>query len=84
MNYISRKSFIFALDDYDPSIIIIIFFHCINLCFTFFQNDSVRVCEHCLKITRAPTAYEECCTDKDNAFSWCQRIYNFSQSKGRR
>ena len=23
MNYISRKSFIFALDDYDPSIIII-------------------------------------------------------------
>ena len=63
---------------------IFLFFHCINLCLIFFQNDSVRVCEHCLKITRAPTAYEECCTDKDNAFSWCQRIYNFSQSKGRR
>ena len=26
MNYISRKSFIFALDDYDPSIIIINYF----------------------------------------------------------
>lgn len=48
------------------------------------EPDRVRICEHCLKITRAPTAYEECCTDQDNAFSWCERIYNFSQSKGRR
>lgn len=48
------------------------------------RPERVRICEHCLKITRAPTAYEQCCTDQDNAFSWCKRIYNFSQSNGRR
>ena len=49
-----------------------------------FQPERVRICEHCLKITRAPTAYEQCCTDQDNAFSWCRRIYHFSQSNGKR
>ena len=49
-----------------------------------FQPERVRICEHCLKITRAPSAYEQCCTDQDNAFSWCRRIYHFSQSNGKR
>jgi len=48
------------------------------------RPERVRICEHCLKITRAPSAYEQCCTDQDNAFSWCRRIYHFSQSNGKR
>ena len=56
----------------------------LNNIFSLFQPKHVRICEHCLKITRAPQAYQECCQDKDNAFNWCARIYNYSHSHGRK
>ena len=43
-----------------------------------FQPNQVRICENCLKITRAPQAYQQCCSNTNNAFSWCERIYKYS------
>ena len=48
-----------------------------NIFFSF-QPNQVRICENCLKITRAPQAYQQCCSNTNNAFSWCERIYKYS------
>lgn len=41
-----------------------------------------RVCQNCAKITRAPTAIEECCSNRHNAFNWCRRLYDFHNALG--
>lgn len=46
------------------------------------EPHQVRICENCLKITRAPQAYQQCCTNTNNAFSWCQRIFKYVNNQG--
>lgn len=48
------------------------------------DSSRVRICEHCLKITRRPQAYENCCFDRNNAFGWCERIYSFTNRRNHR
>jgi len=47
------------------------------------DSSRVRVCEHCLKITRRPYAYENCCSNRNNSFGWCEKIYNFTNRRNR-
>lgn len=47
-----------------------------------FLQEKTRVCQNCIKITRAIGAYEACCTNKRNAFKWCKRIFDFTHPQG--
>jgi len=46
------------------------------------EPHQVRICENCLKITRAPQAYQQCCSNVNNAFSWCERIFKYVNNQG--
>lgn len=46
---------------------------------THFQNS---VCQNCAKILRYRLAYTHCLNDDDNAYSWCKRLYDFTNPLG--
>lgn len=53
-----------------------------NKCLDQDTDRNSRICQNCAKITRAPHAYRKCCVNRRNAFMWCERIYEFSNSLG--
>ena len=46
------------------------------------QGMKSQVCQNCAKITRMRGAYEECCANENNAYSWCKRIFDFTNPLG--